>query len=127
MKGFILSLCALAVLLSLPVSCTKKIHLDDVEMRGDTAFYNGKPFTGEVWTDNNADGFFAMDNGILKKFTFYHHNGKVAISAVVNSGKQPDITIFDDKGKKISMNDFMSRYSDIWVNMLYLQVQLNNR
>lgn len=129
MKKIIIYLAAAAVIVSLSVlqSCTKKIHINDVEMRGDTAYYSGKPFTGEIWTDNDADGYFDMADGILKKFTFYHHNGKVAISAVVNNGTKPQITIFDDGGNKISMAEFTSRYSDIWVNMLYLQVQLSNR
>ena len=117
---------AVTVLLFLATlsACTRKIHTCDVSFRQDTAIYNGKPFSGEIWTDDDESGFFLTEEGQLKGLTFYHRNGKEAITMKRINDGAPEIKIYDDKGDSIDLVTFQQKYADIFINMAMVQGNL---
>lgn len=114
--------CSLSMVLVL-AGCHKKIHINEVSFKGDTAYYQQKPFDGEVWTEDDETGFFKIEKGILKSLKFYHRNGKDAATMVLEDGKST-AHFFDDEGKEISMSAFQTQYIDIWFNMAMVQGEL---
>ena len=76
-------------------SCMKKIHTNEVSFKQDSVFFDKKPYTGEIWTEDDKTGCFNIDNGVLKSLKFYHDNGKEAISMDIKN-KKPITHIYDD-------------------------------
>ncbi len=109
------------------VSCGKRIHIDEVSFRGDTAYYQEKPYTGEIWTEDEKTGCFRTENGNLQSLVFYHRNGKKAITMEVNEKGAPHTEILDDKGNPIDMISFQTKYMDIWIKMAMIQGELMTR
>ena len=68
-----------AFLCLITTACTKKIHAEDIGFHNDTVYYEGQPFTGEIWTSDNTTGCIVTEKGIMKSLTFYHSKGKHAI------------------------------------------------
>ncbi len=106
------------------ISCGKRVHIDEVSFRGDTVCYQGEPYTGEIWTEDEKTGCFHTDKGNLKSLVFYHDNGKQAITMEVNEQGAPHTEIFDDEGNSIDMISFQTKYMDIWIKMAMIQGEL---
>lgn len=105
-------------------SCGKRVHIEDVSFHDDTVCYQGKPYTGEIWTDDDKTGCFRTEKGNLKSLVFYHHNGKQAISMETSPQGAPHTEIFDDEGNPIDMISFQTKYMDIWIKMAMVQGEL---
>ncbi len=122
-RTFIQPILVAAVMLSLS-ACGHKIHVSDVSFRGDSVCYQNKPFSGEIWTDDDKAGFFLTEQGVLKSLTFYHDNGKKAIVMTVNENGSPHTEIFDEQGSPIDFITFQRKYSALWVKIAKVQGQL---
>lgn len=120
----LISLAVALIIATAFCACTKKIHTNEVTFRGDTAIYEGKPFSGEIWTDDDQSGFFLTEDGKLKGLTFYHRNGKEAISMKRIDEGAPDIEIVDENGDSIDLVTFQNKYADIFLKMAMVQGEL---
>lgn len=113
----------LAVLILL-TACHKKIYTHDISFKGDTVVYQGRPYTGDIWTDDNTSGFFKTENGQLQELTFFHRNGKMAIHMKVSPQGAPHTEIFDDHGDSLDLVSFQQHYMDIYLKMAMVQGEL---
>lgn len=101
-------------------SCMKKIHTNEVSFKQDSVFFDKKPYTGEIWTEDGKTGCFNIDNGVLKSLKFYHDNGKEAISMDIKN-KKPITHIYDDKGNATDIVSFQQKYMDLWIKIALVQ------
>lgn len=101
-------------------SCMKKIHTNEVSFKQDSVFFDKKPYTGEIWTEDDKTGCFNIDNGVLKSLKFYHDNGKEAISMDIKN-KKPITYIYDDKGNATDIVSFQQKYMDLWIKIALVQ------
>lgn len=124
MKRTFLQLILAAVAVFAVTACGHKIHVNDVSFRGDTVYYQNKPFSGEIWTDDDKSGFFLTEQGVLKSLTFYHDNGKKAIIMTVNENGSPHTEIYDEQGTRIDFITFQRKYSALWIKIAQVQGQL---
>ena len=115
----VLIIISLAMIMA--TSCTKKIHTNEVSFKKDSVYYDNKPFTGEIWTDDDKTGSFNTDNGVLKSLKFYHENGKEAISMEIKKNGKPDTHVYDDKGNSIDLVSFQQKYMDLWIKIALIQ------
>jgi hypothetical protein len=102
-------------------SCTKRIHTNDVNLKSDTVFYENKPFTGEIWTEDNKTGSFNTDNGMLKSLKFYHENGKEAVSMIIKNNGKAETHIYDENGDSTDLVSFQQKYMDLWIKIALVQ------
>lgn len=116
---FLLPLLALAF-----TACGKRVHIDEISFRGDTVIYEGAPYTGDIWTEDESTGRFRTEMGILRSLTFYHRNGKEAITMQVSEQGAPHTEIFDEQGQPMDMMTFQTKYADIWIKMAMIQGEL---
>lgn len=116
---FLLTLLALAL-----TACGKRVHIDEIAFRGDTAIYEDVPYTGDIWTEDESTGCFRTEAGILRSLTFYHRNGKEAITMQVSEQGAPHTEIFDEQGQPMDMMTFQTKYADIWIKMAMIQGEL---
>lgn len=116
---FFLPLLALAF-----TACGKRVHIDEISFRGDTVIYEGAPYTGDIWTEDESTGRFRTERGILRSLTFYHRNGKEAITMQVSEQGAPHTEIFDEQGQPMDMMTFQTKYADIWIKMAMIQGEL---
>ena len=104
---FFLPLLALAF-----IACGKRVHIDEISFRGDTVIYEGAPYTGDIWTEDESTGRFRTEMGILRSLTFYHRNGKEAITMQVSEQGAPHTEIFDEQGQPMDMMTFQTKYAE---------------
>lgn len=123
MKAFARYTLCLFLVISL-AGCGKRIHINEVSFHGDTVYYQEKPYTGEIWTEDDKTGCFRTEEGNLRSLVFYHRNGKQAITMEVSEQGAPHTEIFDDKGEPIDMISFQTKYMDIWIKMAMIQGEL---
>ncbi|HIZ69041.1 MAG TPA: hypothetical protein H9966_04025 [Candidatus Prevotella avicola] len=119
MLTFFLPLLALAF-----IACGKRVHIDEISFRGDIVIYEGAPYTGDIWTEDESTGRFRTETGILRSLTFYHRNGKEAITMQVSEQGAPHTEIFDEQGQPMDMMTFQTKYADIWIKMAMIQGEL---
>lgn len=105
-------------------ACGKRVHIDEVSFHGDTVLYEGAPYTGEIWTEDESTGCFQTEHGLLRSLSFYHRNGRQAITMRVNEQGAPHTEIFDEQGEPIDMMTFQTKYADIWIKMAMIQGEL---
>ncbi|WP_434503210.1 hypothetical protein [Prevotella sp.] len=115
----ILIIISLAIIMA--TSCTKKIHTNEVSFKKDSVYYDNKPFTGEIWTDDDKTGSFNTDNGVLKSLKFYHDNGKVAVAMEIKNNGKPETHVYDDKGNSTDLVSFQQKYTDLWIKIALVQ------
>jgi antitoxin component YwqK of YwqJK toxin-antitoxin module len=103
-------------------ACIKKVYQKEVKLKNGIIYYQNAPFTGEVWTDDDATGYIGVKNGKAKDFTYYHENGKEAIAISMKDSTQvPQAKYFDDEGKTINENQFKEKYTDLLIKILQTQ------
>lgn len=123
MKYLKLSLLSLIIIFA--AACAKKIHVSDVNMVGDKTYYEKQAYTGTVWTDDEQSGKFETKDGNLTSLTFYHRNNQKAIEMTIGpKTKMPTTTLWDEKGKEISISQFQEQYMDILIKMMMVQRQI---
>lgn len=115
----ILIIISIATLMT--TSCTKKIHINEVSFEKDSVYYNNRPFTGEIRTEDDKTGIFNTDKGVLKSLKFYHDNGKEAISMKIKDNGKPETHIYDDKGNPTDLVSFQQKYMDLWIKIALVQ------
>lgn len=81
--------------------------ISQVEFGDSTVTLNGKPFSGEIWSDDKATYRLEADNGVVTSFTLYHANGT---PAYVMSSPADTLEAFDETGKAIPLDTFRLRY-----------------
>lgn len=121
------------------VSCGKKsITLGEISFQGSKVCYEGKPFTGTIWTEDKEFGCFETKDGDLQCCTFYHENGKVAIKMEIPSAQEQDTShgdkhaapvtqVFDDKGNTMDLMSFQRQYLPLWIKIAMVQGELINK
>ena len=107
-----------AFLCLIATACTKKIHAEDIVFHNDTVYYEGQPFTGEIWTSDNTTGCIVTEKGIMKSLTFYHSKGKHAIVMTLNGRGMPKSQCYEEYGDAIDIISFERRYTKLWIKIL---------
>jgi hypothetical protein len=114
-----LSIIFIAIIMA--TSCTKKIHTNEVSFKSDSVYYDNRPFTGEIWTEDDKTGCFDTDKGVLKSLKFYHENGKEAISMEIKNNGKAETHVYDDKGNSTDIVSFQQKYMDLWIKIALIQ------
>lgn len=101
--------------LSVPVallSCSKEktSTISEVVFADGTATVDGKPFTGEIWSDDNKTYCLETDKGVVTGFKLYHSNGT---AAYVMASPADTLEAFDEAGKSIPLDTFIKRYESL--------------
>lgn len=113
-----------AFLCLIATACTKKIHAEDIGFHNDTVYYEGQPFTGEIWTSDNTTGCIVTEKGIMKSLTFYHSKDKHAVVMTLNDGIVSKSQCYDEQGDSIDIISFEVRYQKLWIKMFRVQGEL---
>ena len=93
------------------LSCgDKKVTVSEVEFVDAKACVDGHPFSGEVWSDDNASWCLTAENGLLTTFTIYHGNGTPAYTM---TSVADTLQAFDETGAPISLDSFAVRYKPL--------------
>lgn len=81
-----------------------------VEFIDEQVFANGKPFTGEVWSDDHHTWQLCADEGVVTSFTLYHAEGQTAFTM---QSAADTLTAFDEQGANIPIDTFAIRYKEL--------------
>lgn len=90
------------------VSCGKKKYSDlTYEFKGHDiyAFDEGKPYDGEVWSDDGKSIMLRFSTGILKEVCSYAEDGWLAIKE-----SEDGETYYNQKGEVITRSQFKELY-----------------
>ena len=74
-----------------------------------TAEKDGKPFTGEVWSEDGKSFVMNFKDGEPVNSVTYHRNGKEAIVAS-SDASNPEPKYYDEEGNEIDVDVFMEKY-----------------
>ena len=113
-----------AFLCLIATACTKKIHAEDIGFHSDTVYYEGHPFTGEIWTSDDTTGCIVTEGGVMKSLTFYHSKDKHAVVMTLNDGIVSKSQCYDEQGDSIDIISFEVRYKKLWIKMFRVQGEL---
>lgn len=131
--------CFTSLLLFLFSSCEKRINFRDISFQDNKVCYEGEPYTGQIWTDDDSFGCFETENGMMRSCSFYHDNGQVAIKMQIpeagdRSGLEhgdkntaPITQIFDEKGNTMDFLSFQQKYMALWIKIAMVQGELINK
>lgn len=106
------------------MACTKKIHIKDIGFHSDTVYYEGHPFTGEIWTSDDTTSCVVTEEGVMKSLTFYHSKDKHAVVMTLNDGIVSKSQYYDEQGDSIDIISFEVRYKKLWIKMFRAQGEL---
>lgn len=118
------SIAIVAFLCLIATACTKKIHAEDIGFHNDTVYYEGQPFTGEIWTSDNTTGCIVTEKGVMKSLTYYHSKDKHAVVMTLNDGIVSKSQCYDEQGDSIDIISFEERYKKLWIKMFRVQGEL---
>lgn len=113
-QKLLLAFCLMLPVIFLP-SCNEKANFSDINIKilddaenGEDGIIlkDGKPFTGEVWSQDNATICIKIEDGVAKEMSFYHMNGKIAVYQI----PYKQYIYYDDEGNVISRDSFMDKY-----------------
>ena len=113
-----------AFLCLIATACTKKIHIKDISFHSDTVYYEGYPFTGEIWTSDDTTSCVVTEEGVMKSLTFYHSKDKHAVVMTLNDGIVSKSQCYDEQGDSIDIISFEERYKKLWIKMFRVQGEL---
>jgi len=95
------------------VGCGKhSVTVSEVEFNDEKVYVDGHPFTGTVWSDDNATWQLTTTEGIPTAVTFYHNGGAVAYS-MESSADTTDLRTYDEEGTLIPIDSFVVRYKSL--------------
>ena len=116
--GFLTAACVMLAFLS----CGKdRINVSAVQFSEEKVLVDGKPFTGEVWSDDGASYSLTADQGEVVAFTLYHNNGQVALSKASHSDST---LVYDEQGTPITVDTFATRYKELAAELPQLVKQI---
>ena len=103
----------LMMALALPVmalSCGgRMMHISDVTIQDSLMFADGKPYSGDIWSDDEHMYQLTTQDGVLVECRLYHDNDSVAIEFLNDS----TVTFYDDEGTVLPEDSFKVRYKDV--------------
>ena len=119
MKKFLLVLCVVALAACAGALGNKRLHLNEVTIENDICLYQGKPFTGQVWTDDDKSACFEVEDGNMVRTTYYYKNGNKLYEA-----SEENQTIYAPNGDEISETDIFD-YDEAWEQLNKIRDMLN--
>ena len=126
MKKYILLLVSAIII----VACQeKKVFMKDVAFtsNGDIVFYQGEPFTGEMWSDDGRFMKLTVEQGNPQKMELFHSNGKVAYLQFRDADEHKQEIFTDENGKQISSAEFDEKYADILIRLEEIGEEVERR
>lgn len=107
--------------------CEKNMHISDMTFKdgGGYAFYKGKPYTGDVWSDDDKTACFTYKDGKLTVMTAFHDNGQVACTAGQKEGEGSKY--FDTEGNAIDEMTFFGTYRSVLESVAETASQMQRR
>ncbi|MBP5387772.1 MAG: hypothetical protein J6Y97_10365 [Prevotella sp.] len=110
---FLRKLITATVVAILLVGCGKhSVTVSEVEFNDEKVYVDGHPFTGTVWSDDNATWQLTANEGTPTAVTFYHDGGTVAYS-MESSSDTTDFRTYDEEGTLIPIDTFVEHYKDL--------------
>ena len=99
--------------LALPVlivACgEKKKHVGDVEFRDSLVYVDDKPYSGDVWSNDEHLYRITTQDGVVVNCQIYHANDSVAIEILNDS----TVNYFTEQGDTLPEDSFKVRYKDM--------------
>lgn len=108
MKKFHLVLCIVALVACADALGNKRVHQNEVILKNDICLYQGKPFTGQVWTDDDKSACLEVEDGNMVRMTYYYKNGNKLYEA-----SEENETFYAPNGNEISETDILD-YDEAW-------------
>ena len=107
----------LIIALALPMvvmSCGSRMkHISDMEIRDSMIYADGKPYSGDVWSDDEHVYRLTAREGVVVSCLFYHDNDSVAIEILNDS----IVTYYDDEGEVLPEDTFKVRYKEVCASL----------
>lgn len=104
------------------LSCGKnRINVSAVQFSEEKVLVDGKPFTGEIWSDDGATYSLTADQGEVVSFTLYHINGQVALC---KASHIDSTLVYDEQGSPITVDTFATRYKELAAELPQLVKQI---
>ena len=127
MKKLGFSIIAIMAVIVALTGCEKKRHVSEMTYKdgGDYAYLDGKPYTGDVWSDDDKTACFTYSNGELTVMTAYHDNGQVACTAGQQEGEGSKF--FDTDGNAMDETQFFKTYRSVIENVAEVAMQMKRR
>ena len=88
----------------------QRTTLSEVQLTDTLILEGGKPFSGELWSDDDSTWCLTAKNGNPIAFTLYHPNGKPAF---VMQSPADTLQAFDETGEAISIDSFAVNYQQL--------------
>ena len=109
----------LLLLCTVLVSCSK-IKVTDLRYKVEKwncyVYQDGKPYDGEVWSEDGISYKLTVDCGVLKKIEYYSEDGKL-FCVVENEDKK----FFNEKGDEITRDQVRELYWDKYTHWKHYQ------
>ena len=100
-----------AMALLFVISCGEsKTNVSGVEFSDGKALVAGKPFTGEVWSDDGSTYRMDAAEGEIVSLTLYHPNGNIAFSKPAHADSA---LFYDEQGTRLPLDSFATRYEEL--------------
>ena len=103
--------------LALPVlivSCGERLkHISDVEFRDSLIYVDDKPYSGEIWSDDEHLYRITAQDGVVVNCRIFHANDSVAIEMLNDS----TVTYYTEQGDTVPEDTFKVRYKDMGVKL----------
>ena len=96
-----------SALIMLSCNSDTKATMSTVRIDKTCISMDGKPFSGEVWSDDNKTYCLQVENGSLVSYTLYHPNGQPAVTITTS---EPSTQFYDESGKALPLDSFISHY-----------------
>lgn len=94
------------------VSCSGKVKSTDVQIIDNEIIFNGKSYTGQVWSKDGESMVVEVSDGRPVKVTLYHDNGEPAMISTLFQ-ENGEVKHFDINGYEMNKADWLRKYPDI--------------
>lgn len=88
----------------------RRTTLSEVQLADTLILEGGKPFSGELWSDDDSTWCLTAKDGRPIAFTLYHPNGTTAF---VMQSPADTLQAFDETGETISIDSFAVNYKQL--------------
>lgn len=86
------------------VSCSGKVKSTDVQIIDNEIIFNGKSYTGQVWSKDGESMVVEVSDGRPVKVTLYHDNGEPAMISTLFQ-ENGEVKHFDINGYEMNKAD----------------------
>ncbi len=118
------SLMCVSLLTILSCQTNTSTTIKSVEIDRNGIRYEGKPYTGTVWSEDSSTYSLSVDEGSLTSYTLYHANGQPAI--VITTADSAS-KYYNESGESLTLESFVENYGVLADEVTELAQRIESR